>query len=128
MKNKPRWLIGNNRPGLTAVLITNESNIDKFGDCEVFMIDMAAGETKLAVEGCVEAAYRIQELLDKNNYFKNPIYNYTQRKGNVTMGCGIAIPSKSRAQKLDNRFELFAELLMLNNISFNRPAMGVYKI
>ena len=125
MMNKPRWLIGNDKPGLTAVLITNLSN---FADCEVFMIDMAAGETKLVVEGCAEAAIRIQELLDKNSYFKNPVYNYTQRKGNVTMGCGITIPSKSRAQKLDNRFEIFAELLMLNNISFNRPKMEVYNI
>lgn len=129
MKTKPRWL-ATERPNQVAMIVQNVSNSD---DCEVFMIEFREGSIdKMIFEGCVEATNRIIELIDNGQYFKNEVYNYTQKKkiinGTVTSGVGISIPSQRRSKQFENRFELLAEVLAMNGINFRRPAMGVYAI
>lgn len=130
MKNKPRWMI---KDSSTAVhmIIRNPSNAD---DCEVFVIKIAKEGSldRFIFNGCVEATKRITELMDRGNYFKNKIFNYSEKKGigngSVTSGIGISIPSQRRAKQLDNRFELLAEILAMNGVNFSRPAMGVINL
>lgn len=130
MKTKPRWI----KKDLTnpiALVVRNPSNPN---DWEVFMIKLAEGESsdKIIFNGCVAATRRIIELMDRGNYFKNTIFNYSEKVSNeekgsittVTLGVGISIPSQRRAKQLDNRYELFAEILAMNGINFSRPAMG----
>lgn len=129
MRTKPRWMIKGST-NQVAVVVQNPSNQD---DCEVFMVKIDEDTSdRIIFNGCVEAAKRITKLMDRGNYFKNTIYNYSEKKeiknGSVTSGVGISIPSQRRAKQLDNRFELFAEILAMNGINFSRPAMGVVQL
>lgn len=129
MKTKPRWMIKESL-NKTAVVVQNPSNPD---DCEVFMIKIDKDSSDgIIFNGCIEAARRINELMDRGYYFKNTIFNYSEKKNiendSVTSGVGISIPSQDRAKQLDNRFELLAEILAMNGINFSRPAMEVYGI
>lgn len=129
MRTKPRWMIKGST-NQVAVVVQNPSNQD---DCEVFMVKIDEDTSdRIIFNGCVEAAKRITKLMGSGNYFKNTIYNYSEKKeiknGSVTSGIVISIPSQRRAKQLDNRFELFAEILAMNGINFSRPAMGVYEI
>lgn len=131
MKTRPRWI----KKDLTdqiAMVVRNPSNPN---DWEVFMIKIDTDEKssdKIIFNGCVAATRRIVELMDRGNYFKNTIFNYSEKVSNeekgsittVTLGVGISIPSQRRAKQLDNRYELFAEILAMNGINFSRPAMG----
>ena len=133
MKTKPRWMIKGST-NQVAVVVQNPSNQD---DCEVFMvkIDEDASD-RIIFNGCIAATRRITELMDRGNYFKNTIFNYSEKVSKeengsitiVTSGVGISIPSQRRAKQLDNRFELFAEILAMNGINFSRPAMGVAQL
>lgn len=119
-------------PNQVAMVIQNPSNPD---DCEVFMIKIDEDSSdRIIFNGCVQAARRITELMDRGNYFKNTIFNYSEKVlskekdssiTTVTSGVGISIPSQRRAKQFDNRFELLAEILAMNGINFSRPAMGV---
>ena len=126
MKTKPRWMIKESL-SKTAVVVQNPSNPD---DCEVFMVKIDKDSSDgIIFNGCIEAARRITELMDRGYYFKNTIFNYSEKKnienGSITSGVGISIPSQDRAKQLDNRFELFAEILAMNGINFSRPRMEV---
>lgn len=125
MKTKPRWL-ATERPNQVAILIENVSNND---DCEVFMVEFREESfDKIIFEACIEASREIVKLLDRNYYFKNKTYNYTKKTPGGSQSIDIEIPSQLRAKNIENRFELFAELLAMNGINFRRPAMGVYEI
>lgn len=127
MKTKPRW-IRKDSTNPVAVLVQNPANAN---DWEVFMVKFAEEESsdRIIFNGCIAATRRITELMDRGNYFKNTIYNYSEKKnienGSVTSGVGISIPSQRRAKQLDNKFELLAEILAMNGINFSRPAMGI---
>lgn len=133
MKTKPRWM-RKDPTNPVAVMVQNPSNRD---DCEVFMIKIdEESSDRIIFNGCIVATRRITELMDRGNYFKNTIYNYSEKVSKeengsittVTSGVGISIPSQRRAKQLDNRFELFAEILAMNGINFSRPTMGVVKL
>lgn len=126
MKTKPRWL-ATERPNQVAILVQNVSNPE--GDSEVFMVELHEDSfDKITLEACIEAARRIVDLLDGGSYFSNRYYSYTRKTPGGSQSIDINIPSQRKAKSLDNRFELFAELLAMNGINFRRPAMGVYAI
>lgn len=133
MKTKPRWM-RKDPTNPVAMMVQNPSNQD---DCEVFMVKLnEESSDRIIFNGCIAATRRITELMDRGNYFKNTIYNYSEKVSKeengsittVTSGVGISIPSQRRAKQLDNRFELFAEILAMNGINFSRPAMGVVQL
>lgn len=125
MKTKPRWL-ATERPNQVAILVENVSNND---DCEVFMVELHENSfDKITLEACIEAARRIVDLLDGGSYFSNRYYSYTRKTPGGLQSIDVNIPTQRKAKSLDNRFELFAELLAMNGINFRRPTMGVYEI
>lgn len=130
MKTKPRWM-RKDPTNPVAVLVRNPSNPD---DWEVFMVKFAeeGSSDRIIFNGCIAATRRIIELMDRGGYFKNTIFNYSEKVSKeehgsittVTSGVGISIPSERRAKQIDNRFELFAEILVMNGINFSRPVQG----
>lgn len=131
MKTKPKWM-RKDPMNPVAVLVQNPANAN---DWEVFMVKFTDEESsdRIIFNGCVAATRRIIELMDRGGYFKNTIFNYSEKVSKeengsvttVTSGVGISIPSERRAKQIDNRFELLAEILVMNGINFSRPAMGV---
>lgn len=119
---KPRWIL-EGKTALTSVVVTNNNNFD---DCEVFMIDLNTETSRLKYEGCVEASVRIRECLDRNTYFVGKQFVYIKHVKNedlditVTKSLNINIPTNEIAKAIEDKFELLAELLAMNGITFKR--------
>lgn len=129
---KPNWIYSmsekyDNIYETTAMLVRDGSNTD---NCEILLLKHPKDrQLELQIRKKFMRCVDIASIPpDKYNEYTFTKIDDDEWEFPYPDGVTIKVPSAKRVQEIDNKFELLAEILTMNGISFSRPQMEVVNI